>query len=124
MGARFLPSWAVQIIMILFHATPFSAGCAGHSCAAGHGFILEAADQAVHVDGSAGHGIQVLPWYQFQAEAWHRGEFPLWDPHVWGGQPLIGQMQPGAAYPLNWPLFLMPLKKGHIQTLWMNLDFI
>src|SRR5579871_278515 len=67
---------------------------------------------------------QLLPWYQFQAEAWHRGEFPLWDPHVWGGQPLIGQMQPGAAYPLNWPLFLMPLKKGHIQTLWMNLDFI
>src|SRR5579871_1256192 len=57
MGARFLPSWAVQIIMILFHATPFSAGCAAPTCAAGHGFILEAADQAVHVDGSAGHGI-------------------------------------------------------------------
>jgi len=67
---------------------------------------------------------QVLPWYQFQAVAWHRGEFPLWDPHVWGGQPLIGQMQPGAAYPLNWPLFLMPLKNGRINPVWMNLDFI
>lgn len=67
---------------------------------------------------------QVLPWYQFQAVAWHRGEFPLWDPHIWAGQPLIGQMQPGAAYPLNWPLFLLPLKNGRINPLWLNLDFI
>jgi hypothetical protein len=28
---------------------------------------------------------QVLPWCQVQAAAWHRGEFPLWDPHVRGG---------------------------------------
>src|SRR6516162_8540333 len=42
---------------------------------------------------------QVLPWYQFQAVSWHNGTFPLWDPHVWGGQPLVGQMHPGAAYP-------------------------
>ncbi len=67
---------------------------------------------------------QVLPWYQFQAVAWHRGEFPLWDPHVWAGQPLIGQMQPGAAYPLNWVFFLLPLKNGRINPLWLNLDFI
>ena len=67
---------------------------------------------------------QVLPWYQFQAVAWHHGEFPLWDPHVWAGQPLIGQMQPGAAYPLNWPLFLLPLRNGHINQLWLNLAFI
>ncbi len=67
---------------------------------------------------------QVLPWYQFQAAAWHRGEFPLWDPHVWAGQPLVGQMQPGAAYPLNWLLFLLPLKDGRINPVWMNLDFI
>jgi hypothetical protein len=67
---------------------------------------------------------QVLPWYQFQSVAWHRGEFPLWDPHVWAGQPLIGQLQPGAAYPLNWPLFLAPLKDGHIQPVWMNAYYI
>src|SRR3979411_1655537 len=45
---------------------------------------------------------QVLPWYQFEATEWHRGAFPLWDPHYWGGQSLIGQGQPGAAYPFNW----------------------
>ena len=66
----------------------------------------------------------VLPWYQLQAVSWHHGQFPLWDPHVWAGQPLVGQLQPGAAYPLNWFLFLAPLKDGHIQKVWMNVYFI
>jgi hypothetical protein len=57
---------------------------------------------------------QVLPWFQFQAGEWHHGRFPLWDPNIYFGQPLIGQAQPGAAYPLNWLLFLMPLKNGWI----------
>lgn len=67
---------------------------------------------------------QVLPWYQFEAVSWHRGELPLWDPHVWGGQPLPGQLQPGAAYPPNWLLFLMPLRNGRIQQVWLHLYFI
>jgi hypothetical protein len=67
---------------------------------------------------------QVLPWYQFEAVSWHRGEFPLWDPHVWGGQPLVGQVQPGAAYPPNWLLFLLPLRDGHIQRVWLDAYFI
>ena len=67
---------------------------------------------------------QVLPWYQFQAVSWHDGRFPLWDPHVWGGQPLIGQMQPGAAYPPNWLLFLLPLREGHIQLAGLHGYFI
>lgn len=67
---------------------------------------------------------QVLPWYQFQAVAWHQGELPLWDPHVWGGQPLVGQLQPGAAYPLNWALFLLPLRHGRIHQVWLHLSFV
>jgi len=67
---------------------------------------------------------QILPWYQFEAVSWHHGQFPLWDPHVWAGQPFVGQLQPGAAYPLNWPLFLAPLKDGHIQKIWMHVYFI
>ena len=59
--------------------------------------------------------FQVLPWYQVQARAWNEGIFPLWDPHQWAGQPLLGQMQPGAAFPLNWPLFMAPLRDGHIH---------
>ncbi|MCX6629357.1 MAG: YfhO family protein [Candidatus Solibacter sp.] len=57
---------------------------------------------------------QVLPWFHVQAQEWHAGRFPLWDPFLWGGQPLFGQAQPGAAYPLNWILFLLPLEQGHI----------
>jgi hypothetical protein len=51
----------------------------------------------------------VLPWMQFQASEWHQGRFPLWDPNSWAGQPLFGQGQPGAAYPINWLMFWMPL---------------
>src|ERR1700722_6457861 len=54
-------------------------------------------------------GSLVLPWFQFEAGEWHQGRFPLWDPNSWTGQPLIGQAQPGAAYPLNWLMFWMPL---------------
>ena len=57
---------------------------------------------------------QVLPWFHIQAQEWHAGRFPLWDPYLWTGQSLFGQAQPGAAYPLNWILFLLPLENGHI----------
>jgi len=56
-----------------------------------------------------------LPWLQFQAGEWHHYKFPMWDPSAWMGQPLIGQAQPGAAYPPNWLLFMAPLKNGWIQ---------
>jgi hypothetical protein len=57
---------------------------------------------------------QVLPWFHIQAQEWHAGHFPLWDPYLWAGQSLVGQAQPGAVYPLNWILFLLPLEDGHI----------
>ena len=68
--------------------------------------------------------FQVLPWYQVQALAWNAGEFPLWDPYQWAGQSLLGQMQPGAAFPLNWPLFLAPLDEGYIDLDWVHLHFV
>lgn len=67
---------------------------------------------------------QVLPWFQFQAGEWHRGRIPLWDPHLWAGQPLLGQAQPGTAYPLNWILFLLPLRNGWMQGVWLNWYFV
>src|SRR5271165_104923 len=59
--------------------------------------------------------VQVLPWFEEEARQLHRGEFPLWDPTTWAGQPMLAQMQPGAAYPLNWLLFLVPRTHGHID---------
>lgn len=58
---------------------------------------------------------QVLPWFQEQARFWGKGTIALWDPTMWAGQPLLGQAQPGAAYPLNWILFALPLHKGYIR---------
>lgn len=66
---------------------------------------------------------QVAPWFQLQATEWHKGRFPLWDPYHVGGQSLIGQMQPGVVYPLNWLLFLAPLKDGFIQLVYLHWYF-
>jgi hypothetical protein len=61
---------------------------------------------------------QVLPWFQEQARVWGKGTIPLWDPYVWGGQPLLGQAQPGTAYPLNWLLFALPLRHDGLIRGW------
>lgn len=67
---------------------------------------------------------QVLPWFQFQARSLHEGHLPLWDPHEWGGQPLLGQVQPGTAYPLNWLLFSLPLRRGFIAHGFLQWYFV
>jgi hypothetical protein len=73
---------------------------------------------------SADLSYQVMPWYQFQAISIHQGHLPLWDPNHWGGQSLIGQVQPGTAYPLNWLLFLMPMKDARIRPAALNAYFV
>lgn len=60
-------------------------------------------------------GVQVYGWFQSEAEQWHSGNFPLWDPRLWNGQPTAGQAQPGALYPLNWFVFGSPLHEGKLQ---------
>jgi Bacterial membrane protein YfhO len=58
---------------------------------------------------------QVLPWVDEEARQWHHHTFPLWNTHEWTGQSLVGQAQPGVAYPLNWLLWSLPRKNGHVQ---------
>ena len=60
-------------------------------------------------------GQQVFPWFEEEARQLQHGQLPLWDPHSWLGQPLLGQAQPGAAYPLNWLLWFVPRQHGHIR---------
>ena len=67
---------------------------------------------------------QILPWYQFQASEWHSERIPLWEPNQWYGQPLIGQAQPGVAYPLNWVLFALPLRDGWIKQVHLHVYFV
>jgi hypothetical protein len=67
---------------------------------------------------------QVIPWFEIQAHAWHTGVLSLWDPYQWMGQSLVGQVQPGVLYPLNWLLFLMPFRDGHLNLGYLNWYFI
>jgi len=67
---------------------------------------------------------QVVPWLSYQAQQFHMHRFPIWDPFLFGGQSLIGQGQPGAAYPLNWILFSLPLDRGHLNIDILNWYFV
>jgi hypothetical protein len=58
---------------------------------------------------------QVAPWLQVEAAEWHGGHFPLWDPFMDAGQPLVGQVQPGTLNPLNWILFSIPFHDGFVR---------
>jgi hypothetical protein len=65
-----------------------------------------------------------VPRLQFQHETFTSGRFPLWDPHLWCGQPFLGQIV-GAAFPLNWPLFLIPTgPTGKISLTQLNWYFV
>ena len=63
-----------------------------------------------------------LPRLEFQAREFQtRGRFPLWDPHIWMGQPLIGQTQPGPLNPLNLLMMLWPLDAdGYLRVRVLN----
>ncbi len=65
-----------------------------------------------------------LPRIQFIASEVHRGRFPLWDPHIWMGQPLIGQTQPGPLNPLNLLFVLLPLRDGALRPEFLNWYFV
>jgi hypothetical protein len=67
---------------------------------------------------------QVVPWLQMQAGEWHRGRVALWDPYLWGGQSLIGQVITGTACPLNWILFLLPLRHGWLRQSYLHWYFV
>jgi hypothetical protein len=66
----------------------------------------------------------IAPWVQMQTQAVHHAVFPLWDPFDWGGMPLLAQMQPGTACPLNWLLFLMPMVDGKVSFETLNWYFV
>ena len=80
-------------------------------------------DQYTWLDGSD-TARMILPWFQLQAGEWHAGRLPLWDPYLWGGQPLLAQAQPGTAYPVNWLLFSLPLQDGWISQKFLHWYFV
>ena len=65
-----------------------------------------------------------VPRMQFVARSIHAGHFPLWDPHVWAGLPVLGAGQPGPAYPLNLLFLALPLSRDAIPVPTWNWWFI
>lgn len=61
-----------------------------------------------------------IPRLQFQMKEIQAGRFPLWDPHIWSGQPLIGQTQPGPLFPLNLIFFETPMRDGYLKFSQLN----
>ncbi len=62
-----------------------------------------------------------IPRLQFFARSLHAGHFPLWNPYIWLGQPVLGSGQPG---PLN-PLIILfakflPLRDGLLSFAELN----
>ncbi|MBI5651630.1 MAG: YfhO family protein [Chloroflexi bacterium] len=43
----------------------------------------------------------LFPTYSFAAEWLRHGVIPLWNPHLFGGMPFVGDIQSGIFYPLN-----------------------
>jgi hypothetical protein len=61
-----------------------------------------------------------IPRFQFLAREIHGGRFPLWDPSIWAGQPLVGQTQPGPLHPLNLLFLMLPLDGGYLSRAVLN----
>jgi len=51
---------------------------------------------------------QTLPWRLLAIEQIKVGQWPLWNPYILGGMPLLGNLQTAIVYPLNFLFFLLP----------------
>lgn len=49
----------------------------------------------------------LYPIYRFAASWLRRGVIPLWNPHLYGGMPFIGDIQSGLLYPVYWLFYLL-----------------
>ncbi|HUW12615.1 MAG TPA: hypothetical protein VM537_23005, partial [Anaerolineae bacterium] len=49
----------------------------------------------------------LFPMYRFSAQSLRDGVLPLWNPHLYGGAPYVGDIQSGLTYPVNLLMFLL-----------------
>ena len=61
----------------------------------------------------------LYPTYRFIAQSFRQGVLPLWNPHLYGGAPFIGDIQAGLFYPINVLAFFLarPLTYRTMQGL-------
>jgi hypothetical protein len=61
----------------------------------------------------------LYPTYRFVAQSFGQGVLPLWNPHLYGGAPFVGDIQAGLFYPVNVLAFFLarPLTYRTMQGL-------
>jgi Bacterial membrane protein YfhO len=55
---------------------------------------------------------QMLPWRKAVREAVAQGRFPLWNPYVLAGEPLLAVQQPAVFHPSTWIALFLPLPEA------------
>jgi len=58
--------------------------------------------------------IAFLPWKDFEAEQLRKGSLPLWNPHNYAGQPIVGTYQSAIYSPFSWIYYLWPSWRAQV----------
>lgn len=61
----------------------------------------------------------LFPTYRFAANQISQWTLPLWNPHLYGGAPFIGDIQAGFLYPPNFLLFLIWPDFDYVTLQWL-----
>ena len=66
----------------------------------------------------------LYPTYRFAAHTLSQGRLPLWNPHLYGGAPFIGDIQAGFLYPPNLLLFLLNPTFDYRWMQWLGIGHL
>lgn len=67
---------------------------------------------------------QFAAWRAFAAESIRAGDFPLWNPHTYAGQPFAAGFQSALFYPLNVLFLVLPLALALNATVLLHLGVL
>lgn len=86
------------------------------------GFFWRVAAEQNWMPADGGDLVSFLfPSYRFAAESLHAGAWPLWNPHIYGGAPHVGDIQAGFLYPPNLILFALRPEFAYLDLQWMSM---
>ena len=63
----------------------------------------------------------LYPTYHFAARSLRQGVIPLWNPHLYGGAPFVGDIQTGLFYPINWLAFFLARPLDYRAMEWLSI---
>ena len=86
-----------------------------HSMAGAYGMPA-----GLHNGGLSDVACQMIPWRSALKQTLHSGEWPLWNPYLFGGGPLAASAQPAVYSPFTLLACLLPIGTGttYVATIW------